>query len=341
MKRWLSLVFGLLVIGILVYVLKDIDLYELYLIFTYLNPFWLSLAFIAMFLTFVIWALKLIYIFRPYIKGNFWFFLQAIFAGAFFATLTPDPGFSAEPVKAYFISEKYKKPKTKVFSYVLAEAFFRILALILLTFIAVFLVFVYLDISETLRIIFYAILVSITLGSAIAFYLIMKKSHFKIGVLFKRLHIFRFIKKRFKTADDFEKFINHHVRSFVNTFRKIVKDKKKAFIGISLSIVFWVLNFLVAYFLFLSFGREVNIFSIAVVFVMGSLVGSFSPVPGGIGITEGSMTLLYSALGVPFAFALVISFLQRIVYYLFSLVVGGICFINLKRSNNGGKFSLF
>ncbi len=331
MKRWFGFVFSVIVIGVLIYFLTKVDLYEIYLIFTYLNPFWLTLAFVAMFLTFIVWALKLIYVFRPYLKGNFWFFLQSIFAGAFFATLTPDPGFSGEPVKAYFISEKYKKPKTKVFSYVLADAFFRILALVLLTFIAICLVFVYINISDTLRIIFYSLLAALVIGLVVIFYLILRKSHFKIGVLFKRLHFFRFIKKRFKTAEDFERFINHHVKSFTNSFRKIVKDKKKIGIGLSLSIVFWILNFLVAYFLFLSFGKEVNIFAIAVVFVIGGLIGSFSPVPGGIGITEGSMALLYSALGIPLVFALVISFLQRIIYYIFSLVVGGICLINLRK----------
>ncbi|MBT6995028.1 flippase-like domain-containing protein, partial [Candidatus Woesearchaeota archaeon] len=118
--------------------------------------------------------------------------------------------------------------------------------------------------------------------------------------------------------------------SFYGSFEKILKNKKTFFIGVLFGILFWAGNFFTAYFLFFAFGGHLNFLSIIIVFTLGQIIGNLSPVPGGMGIVESIMTLLYTVMGVPPPLALLVGFLQRIIYYFYSLFLGGISLVNLK-----------
>lgn len=331
MKKGYKVAFTLLVVVVLVWFLSKFNFMDLYLLITYIDIRWFLLAVLATFMTFIVWNIRWMYISHPYIKGGFWIFLRIILVSAFFSTLAIDPGVSGEPIRAHFVSKVSKRPRAKVFAYVLGDAFFRLSALAVFTLFSILFLLVYIKISSTLRLILYILLGIVLIVSTTLIYLILKKNHYNVGSFFKRLHFLSFIKKRFKTPELFEEFLNIKVKTFVKTFREVVKKKNNILVGVPLSLVFWSLNYLAAYFLFLSFGIEVNFLSIIIVFTLGNLIGSFSPVPGGIGVTEGLMTFLYSAMGVNIILALVVSLLQRAIYYFFSLVIGGLCLINLRK----------
>ena len=59
-------------------------------------------------------------------------------------------------------------------------------------------------------------------------------------------------------------------------------------------------------------------------------IGDLSPIPGGIGLVESSMFLLYSAMGVTGSLAITVVLLSRIIYYFYALVLGGLSFAYLK-----------
>ena len=88
--------------------------------------------------------------------------------------------------------------------------------------------------------------------------------------------------------------------------------------------------YLSSYFLFISLNSQINFLSLIVVVTLSYLIGDISPVPGGIGLTEGTMFLLYSAIGVSPSIAIVISLLSRMIYYFFSLLMGGLSLIYLR-----------
>ncbi|MFH1326593.1 MAG: flippase-like domain-containing protein [archaeon] len=341
MKRVLGFIFTLVIVGLLIWVLKDINFYEVYLLIAQANLFWFILAFLASVGTFVVWNFRWMYMLKPIIKPEFGFFLNVLLAGSFFNTLTPGAGIGGEPFRAYFLSEKYKKSKTKVLGYILGDSFFRLATLFVFVFFSVLFVLVYVQISDTLKYVLEGILVFVILLAILFTFFMLKRLSFNFGAFFRKLHWFRFIKKRFKTSEDFVKFTSKKIKSFEGIFRKVVKNKKNMLVGFSLSFIFWIFNFLTAYFLFLSFGFKVNFLSVIIVFTLGNIIGSLSPIPGGIGVVESSMTLLYSAMGVVPSLALLVAFMQRIIYYFFSLFLGGGSLIRLRKITNGGKFSLF
>ena len=341
MKRWWGFIFTAIIVGLLFWILKDINFHEVYLLIRGANPLWFGLAFLSSFATFIVWNFRWQYILKPIIKGNFWFLLNVLFAGAFFNSVTPGAGVGGEPFRAYFLSEKYKKSKSKILGYVLGDSFFRLVTLFVFMIFSVLFVLVYVQISNTLKYILEGVFVFVLFISILLMFIILKKLNFNFGAFFKLLYWFKFIKKRFKSSDEFALYVNSRMSKFVGTFRKVVRNKKNIFVGLILAFAFWGFNFLTAYFLFLSFGYSVNFLSVIIVFTLGNMIGSLSPSPGGIGVVESSMTLLYSAMGVVPGLALLVAFLHRIIYYFFSLFIGGLSLIHLRRSINGGKFSLF
>ena len=60
-------------------------------------------------------------------------------------------------------------------------------------------------------------------------------------------------------------------------------------------------------------------------------MGDFSPTPGGIGLVEGFMIFLYTAIGINLSVAIIVSLLSRMIGYFFSLVLGGISLVWLEK----------
>lgn len=340
-KKVASLIFILIIIALLVYALRKIRLIEIYLLIRAADPFYFLLAILAMFLSLIIWNLRTLYIFRPIIKGNFWFFLNILFAGSFFNAITPGPGFAGEPLRAHYISKKYKKPKSVVFGYVLGDVFFRLASLGIFIIFSVFFCFFFFKISSTLKIILELVLVLVLVISAIFLYLLLKKSHFKFGFFFRKLHTLSFIKKRFETPEKFCEFLNVRMNTITSVFKRVVKHKKNFVICMIISIIFWILRYFVAYFLFLSFRFDVNFLSVVVVITLAEIISNFSLTPGGVGFVETGMILLFSAMGIFVPLAILVSLLTRIISYFFSFGMGWISFMRLKKAFNNGDSNFF
>jgi hypothetical protein len=136
----------------------------------------------------------------------------------------------------------------------------------------------------------------------------------------------------FKNTSKFKREFSKNMGDFIKSFKRTITDRRIIFLGITLSLAYWILNYLVSYFLFLSFGVKVSFFLIIVVVSLGNLVGDFSPSPGGIGFIEAFMVFLYSIIGIDFASAVIVSLLSRIIFYFYSLFIGGISLIHLENS---------
>ncbi len=80
--------------------------------------------------------------------------------------------------------------------------------------------------------------------------------------------------------------------------------------------------------LFFAFGYSVNVGVLIAGYGIGFLFGTVSPAPQGIGIVEGTMTLVYSSLGIPTAVAAVVSLSYRGLSFWFPIGVG---FLMLRR----------
>ena len=332
MKRWLWNSVWLLVIASLLYfLLKDINFIELYLILKYARPTYIILAFLSVGLTYFVWAIRWTYVFGRVFRGDYWFLINMLLAGTFVNTITPGPAVGGEPVRAHFLSKRYKKSTTSMLAIVLSDKFYQLIVLAILSIFGIFFIFIYFKISNTLKYVLEGVLLLVLVISGMAIYVLLRKFNFNIGHIFKKLHFFAFFKKKFKKEEEIEKFINTKMKIFLTIFRKSVKNKKVMAQAFFLAILFWLFNFLATYFLFLAFGFKINFLFVVIVVPLGIVIGDLSFSPGGIGITELTMTLLFSAMGIFVPLALLVSFLSRIIYYFFSLVLGSCSLWYLKR----------
>lgn len=100
--------------------------------------------------------------------------------------------------------------------------------------------------------------------------------------------------------------------------RKIFKK------DLSLSFLMWFFNYLGTFFLFIALNHKINFIAIIVVVTLSTLLGSISPVPGGVGIIEAIMISLYLTFGINSGIAATVAVLDRLIYYFYSLLIGGI-----------------
>ncbi|UCH02661.1 MAG: flippase-like domain-containing protein [Candidatus Bathyarchaeota archaeon] len=96
------------------------------------------------------------------------------------------------------------------------------------------------------------------------------------------------------------------------------------FLPIAFSIAAWVSKLLIVFFVFISLGVEVPLSAIMVVFAITDTLQTIPlGIPGEVGVTEITMTVLYTAIGVPSIISATATILTRIVTMWFKLLVGG------------------
>lgn len=330
MKKRFWILIAIVILILLVYILKNIDFYEVYNLLKKINLFYFGLAFFSCLISFLLWNLRFQYSLHKLVKGSYWFMFSVLLTGVFFNTITPGANVGGEPVRAYFLNKKYKKPKTKFLGGILADKFFNTFVFLFFVIFSLLFVLFLVKIPSNLKILLEVILLGLFLLVGIFIFLARKKMKNSLNWIYIKLYLFKAIKKRFRTFEKFKKYSDRRINNLINIFKDVVSNKKIFWYSILISIVIWVFIYLISYFLFLSFEVEISILSIVIVVTLGYLVGDLSPVPGGIGVMESVMFLLYSAMGIAPALAVVVALLSRIIFYFYSLLIGGLCLIYLR-----------
>ena len=126
------------------------------------------------------------------------------------------------------------------------------------------------------------------------------------------------------------KFFSKYVEN-ISEFYEIVKKStnvKVATICILLALTYWFMVSAAAYYTLIAF--DVNILDylkVLAIYTTSSLLGAISFIPGGIGVTEGSIAGLFTLNGIDVSTALILSVMVRILTLWYSVSVG---FIALK-----------
>lgn len=331
-KKAFGTILTILAIFLAFNLVKDIDFKGVYLIFTEINPIYVLLAFFSGLFVFLLWNLRFKNTLRGLVRIKYLNLLPILFTGLFVNMITPGSGVGGEPVRAYYLSKKYKKPKTKFLGCIFADKFFNLLVFILFVIISLLLVIVYFDIPRTTKFILEGFLLLLFFGISLFFYLFFRKHRLDISIITRNLYKLKAIKKKFLSYNEFKKYIDEKLDNFLIVFRKVIVNKKQFYSGIFLSLLIWMFTFLISYFLFLSFRTPINFISVMTVVSLGFFFGEISPLPGGIGVVEGVMFLLYSAMGVFEPIAITVALLSRIIYYFYTLLLGGIALIYLRNT---------
>lgn len=330
MKKRIGIWITIVILIALIFILKDIKLKEIYFLLKEINLFYFMLAFLSCLVALLLWNIRWQNSLKVLVNGHFWFLFEVLLAGIFVNTITPGASVGGEPVRAYYLSRKYKKPKTKFFGCIMAEKLFHLVSFLSFLIFSSLFIFMFIKMTRELRIILEISLVSILLFASLASFAIWKKIEINTDWIVRLAYRSKFIKKRFKTMNKFKFYLDKKIKNIVNSFKDVVANRKKFYFGIFTSLGIWISLFLVSYFLFLSLNTRVSFLSVIIAVTFSYLIGDISLTPGGIGLTESTMFIVYSAMGIATPIAAIVSLLSRMIYYFYALLIGGLSLAHLR-----------
>ena len=222
-----------------------------------------------------------------------------IFLGGISMAITP--GHVGELIKSQLIKNNYNIPRTKTAPIIFIEKFYDLTGAIIASIIGIIILGM-----DTNLIIFSILVLSVI-----------------IFLIFYR-PIFEFLKKRITKTKLFSKYFDNIVESY-----EIIRNStttKTASISFGLSILYWIIISVAVYFILLSFGIEsVSLLRTISIYSSSVIIGALSFIPGGIGVTEGSLIGLFSLEGIEISMAIFLSVMIRIFTMWYSVCIGFIC----------------
>lgn len=326
--KYLSVI---VIVGVLFYfVFAKIGLYELYTTLRGMNPLYLILAFLSCTLYMLWWNIRGYYIMRSIKKIKFLPLVPIFLAGMLLNTITPGARAGGEPIKAVYLSKRFKITKTKAFASTILNIIYNFFIFSLLSIFSILFVILYIKISFAIKIFLLIFLFGIPTLLVLLFLLRKRiKNLILRKLLGKFYHTFLFtkVRERFDTHKKFEKYINKKIKVFSKFIKKSLKSKKHRAIGLGTTIGFYIFRYLTVYLLFLALGHDIRFIPIIIVITLSTLFGDLSFTPGGMGITEGLMIALYLSFRINPAVAVIVTFIDRAMFYFYSLFLGTIAFI--------------
>lgn len=143
----------------------------------------------------------------------------------------------------------------------------------------------------------------------------------------------RFLSKKLRKKDVSKKRFAQVFEEIYTGIGLFTKKKRFSLLALLYGLVYWFGDILCFYFVFQSFGYSINFGVLTLSYSIATLVGLISFIPGGFGVTEGSLGLIFAGFGVPLA----VSVTSIIVFRLFSfwiwIPIGLYSYISLSRDN--------
>ena len=222
-----------------------------------------------------------------------------LFLGGMSMTITP--GHVGELIKSQLIKTIYNIPRTKTAPIIFVEKFYDLTGAIIASIMGI----IILGMDASL------ILISVSILIVIIFLIYYRP-------------IFEFILKRVTKTKFFSKYSENISDSY-----EIVRNSTTpqiSSISFGLSILYWVIISIAVHFILLSFGIDsINILKTISIYSSSVVIGAISFIPGGLGITEGSLIGLFSLEGIDISLALILSVMIRILTMWYSVSIGFIC----------------
>lgn len=286
------------------------------------DPFYLALALLFQLLNLFFEAYKwkpILESLKPNISMKNVFIATII--GIFFNNITPGARTGGEPMKTFIISKEEKlTPIETVFATVTVDRIVESLPFFVLAIFSVMYVNLFFRVKWSVIVILSFIILIYIAVLLVATYICFNKNAGE-KLVFNVLKIIGKFSKKLKKYEDLALSM---VENFHRQFQLILKSRNNLYRSIIASILMWLCWILRTYFVFLALGKPLNPFLVSLVTTVSLLMGLIPFLPGGIGIVEATMSVLYAALKVGKNVAVTATILDRILSFWFILVFGGI-----------------
>jgi|GEM_PF-918538 len=116
----------------------------------------------------------------------------------------------------------------------------------------------------------------------------------------------------------------------INLFSR--KKRTSAF-AVLAAILYWLGDMVCLFFMFQAFGFTIPFGILIFGYCVSTIFGLLSAIPGGIGVTDGSLVLIYSSLGVTSSIALMATLVFRLFSFWIWIPVGFLSYLSLQKEN--------
>lgn len=249
------------------------------------------------------------------IKIGFWKLFLINLAGLSMGNLTPSSRMGGEPLRAYFLNKYGSKTKDSGLATIVSEKIIEGTSFILISFLIILVVIQQVKVP--------AIIMSLLIMSfgacifmvGVAAFIATNKNiaSFIIRWIFST---FSFVFKWFKkNPKEIEKKIMKSSDKFIKDSSELMKEKKLWLYGTIMTFTAWMLDVGRVYFVFLALGYQINISIIFASLAISGIAGFVPIFPGGAGIMESTMIIIYRSSNITLAIAGTSTILDRIISY--------------------------
>lgn len=236
--------------------------------------------------------------------------LKIYFAGISFISTPLGLG---QVVKSQLIKELHGISRSKTLPVIILERFFDIFAITLLV---IFTIIQFFSIQSAAIVLISLVIISIA-------YVILMKGN--LGYITKKISKISFLKKMLPSDEIYES---------LHTSLKF----NKMISSLGLSLVIWSIDAVGVYLAFLSFNIDINFIQSIQYYLTSLVYGTISFLPGGVGLTEGSLIAQLMTNGFDFSFASSMTVFIRLTTIWFATILGLLVsslFINKISRKNG------
>lgn len=259
-------------------------------------PLILSLVFVSWILLYLRWhlLLKNFRISIPF-KKNF----LVYFAG--FA-LAVSPAKSGELIKSIILKEKFNIPHSHSVPIIVMERFYDVIGTLIVAIVGLW--FLGIDYVPII----------IAVSATLVFIFCMMYSTKIFNKFMNVLNRFNFLQKLIDPMKSSQQVIKQSAKGKIVIFSSV------------LTIVYRLIESFAIYFVLLGFGIDsLQYLSIVATYSFSIIIGNASFIPGGLGVTEGSLTGLLALQGLQVSTAIVIAMVIRLFTLWFAVAVGFVC----------------
>ncbi|MFH0987118.1 MAG: flippase-like domain-containing protein [Candidatus Micrarchaeota archaeon] len=238
-------------------------------------------------------------------------------SGIAFSNLTPSARFGGEPIRAYFINKHAKVHTRSSLATIVTEKVFDAAIFCLISIIAIGIAVKQMAVPVwALGLVFLSLLMILSL-MILAIYISIKPD---AGRRMMRwfLRKFSFAVKSEKTKDK----ILRDMVEYSENMAKLLRRKSLWLKGALFSLLIWLCDVARIYFIFLALGFAVDPSTILVVLIISLLAGTLPLLPGGLGIMEPVMIIIYNSSGITLVAAGMATIIDRLFSFWLLTILG-------------------
>ncbi|MBS3060827.1 MAG: flippase-like domain-containing protein [DPANN group archaeon] len=249
------------------------------------------------------------------IKTDRWKLFNSTLSGIAFSNITPSSRLGGEPVRTFFLRKHSTADTAQSLATIITDRIFDQFSFFLVTIITLFFVLSSFFLPDWVSI---ALTVSLVLTLLIMFFITYLSITHDISSGIVSLFV-----KKFDMLKPLRKKLKDDVSAYSETVKAFLKKKRLWGWGIFYSSIMWVSDVLRVYFVFLALGAAVNPKLILIMLVLAPLAGLIPLLPGGLGLVEGAMILIYTSSGISLLLAGTATMVDRLISY-WLLTFGGL-----------------